>query len=99
MSSDAFRLEPTSQAEIDELTADGAAFIKRKLEEAALHIPNVHEVWQIAEEQGLTNEQKYMVLAYRALVDVIRVNTLHKQNTIEDVSPVIKPPEGLILPK
>lgn len=72
MPSDVFSLEPTSQAEVDELVKDGAAFIKRKLNESAAYIPNVQEVFQIAEEQELSEEDKYAVLAYRALVDVMR---------------------------
>jgi len=69
---DVFYLEPNGEVELEELKTQPMEFIQGKLAKAEVYIPNVHDVRQIAIEQDLTDEQFYMVLAYRLLVDMTR---------------------------
>lgn len=71
--SEVFNLEPTNETELNDLAARGMEYIKEKLVEAEAHIPEVRAVADLAVQQDLSDEDKYIVLAYRALVDIMRL--------------------------
>lgn len=91
MSDDYFSMKPTTQAEMDDLAANGIDWIKAKLAKAELHVRNVQEIRALATEQGLNEEDYYCLLAYRAVTELIdMVQIAARQGATA-------PPEGLIL--
>jgi hypothetical protein len=96
-----FSMNPTSQEELDEMTATPLDFIRRKLTEAELHIPNVHEVKQIAEKQELEEADYFMVLAYRAVASMAQLHqetALKAQNEANDHR-IISQEGAIIVPR
>ena len=106
MSDDYFSMKPTTQAEMDDLAANGIDWIKAKLAKAELHVRNVQEIRQLATEQELSEEDYYCLLAYRAtteLIDMVQAATrgmAAAQSTAMDAesnSGLILSPEGDVL--
>ena len=76
-------LEPSTHAELDDLEERGIEYIKEKLEAAGSHIPNVRGIFQLADASDLDLTDKYALLAYRVLVDMVRAETSRVQSVMD----------------
>jgi hypothetical protein len=95
---ESFSLEPVNQADMDDLAARGIEWIKGRLERATLYIPNVRDIKALAESEALSAEDYHVLLAYRVLVDLVRITTRQAQSAQHSASQPIVPNSGIILP-
>jgi 2-iminoacetate synthase ThiH len=87
MTDTAFSLEPVDQADMDDLAERGIEWIKERLEQANLHIANVREIYALAEQQELDKEERYALLAYRVLVDLVQMTQTILEERREQPAP------------
>lgn len=75
-----FSMYPVSEEDVKDLETRGIEWIKDKMQAARHHVPQLRAVLDLADEQELTKGDAYALVAYRLLVDMLKITQEHAAN-------------------